>query len=150
MMHLTLHEILEKVAAAPSKAEKIDLLKQHNCLALRDVLKASFDDSIVFLLPKGIPKYESALSEEGMPPSDLKRRTVEFTYFIKGGMGEKLAPEKRERMFMGIVEGVDPKDAELLFAMKDKKLNRRYKGITKALVQQVWPNLIKDAEIIKI
>jgi|APCry1669189534_1035231.scaffolds.fasta_scaffold02760_10 Family of unknown function (DUF6433) len=144
MLNLTIHEILEKAGNASSRAEKIAILKQYNCLGLRDVLKAAFDDSIVFILPKGTPKYTSQLSEEGMPPSDLKRRTVEFSYFIKGGPGEKLSPQKRESLFMGVVEGVDPKDAEMLFAMKDKKFSGRYKGITKALVQEVWPNLIKD------
>jgi hypothetical protein len=45
-------------------------------------------------------------------------------------------------MFLQILEGIHPKDADLLIAMKDKELAGRYKGVTKALVQEVWPNLI--------
>jgi hypothetical protein len=44
---------------------------------------------------------------------------------------------------------VHPKDAEVLILMKDKKLiyknnTAHYKGITKKLVQEAFPNLIKD------
>ena len=51
--------------------------------------------------------------------------------------------KKQQRMFLQILEGIHPKDAEVLIAMKDKKFENRYDGITKALVQEVWPNLIR-------
>ena len=60
-MKMLVNEILEKVNSASKKAEKIELLKTHNCLALRDVLKANFDETIEFLLPEGTPLHDSEL-----------------------------------------------------------------------------------------
>lgn len=141
-MNYEIYEILEKAATAETRIDKIALLKKHDCLGLRDVLRGAFDDVIEWQLPQGTPPFTSGLSKEGMTPSSLKRQSKHLAYFCKGGPGEKLKPEKRERMFLQMLEGIHPKDAELLIAMKDKKLVGRYKGITKALVQEVWPNLI--------
>jgi hypothetical protein len=141
-MNLMIHEILEKAAAEPKRDGKIATLKKHNCLALRDVLRAAYDDSIVFTLPEGAPPYENKLSTDGNAAATLHSLTTRFTYFVKGGKGDKIPAIKRERIFLEIVEGVHPKEAELVIAMKDKKMASRYKGITKELVKEVWPKLI--------
>lgn len=141
-MNLMIHEILEKAAAESKKEDKIAVLRKHNCLALRDVLRAAFDDTIVFLLPPGAPEYENKLSTDGNAAASLHGLTTRFTYLVKGGKGDKLQPVKRERMFLEIIEGVHPKEAEMVIAMKDKKFEGRYKGVTKNLVKEVWPRLI--------
>ena len=141
-MNFEIYEILEKAGSAETKADKIAFLKKHDCLGLRDILRGAYDDTIEWQLPKGAPEFKSGVSKEGMSPTTLKRQSKHLGYFCKGGPGDSLMPVKRERMFLQILEGIHPKDADLLIAMKDKKLAGRYKGITKALVQEVWPNLI--------
>lgn len=141
-MKLEIYEILEKAAAAPTRVEKIEVLKQYNSLGLRDVLRAAYDDFIEFNLPPGVPEYKQSLSKEGMSPTSLQRQTPMMTYFVKKGKGDALNPMKRERMFLQLLEGIHPKDAEILVAIKEKKFAGKYKGITKALVQEVWPKLI--------
>ena len=54
-----------------------------------------------------------------------------------------MAP-KREKMWLAVLETVLPEDAKLFDMMKDKKLMGAYKGVTKKLVQDTWPNLIKE------
>ena len=44
-------------------------------------------------------------------------------------------------MFIEMLEAVHPKDAEILLCMKDKK--QLVKGLTKKLIQEVFPNLIQ-------
>ena len=141
-MNLMIHEILEKVAEAPTRKEKSDLLLKHNCLALRDVLRGAFDDSIEFLLPKGTPPYEADDAPHGYTRSSLMQQTKKFKYFVKGGPGERLQGPRRERMFIEILEGIHPQEAELIILMKDKKLDGVYKGLTKKLVKDTWPRLI--------
>ena len=41
-------EILEGAGKARSKAEKIEILRKHESWALKDVLRASFDPTVVF------------------------------------------------------------------------------------------------------
>jgi hypothetical protein len=45
-------------------------------------------------------------------------------------------------MFLQILETIHPKDADMILAMKDKKLETLYPGITRDLVKQTWPGLI--------
>lgn len=142
MKNLRIYEILHDVSNADNQDLKLQLLKQHNCLALRDVLRSAFDDSIVFTLPKGLPKYKSSLSTEGIAPADLRRETQRFTYFVKGGKGDALTQLKRESMFLMLLEGIHPEDAEVLGLCKEKNLQSKFPGITKDLVKLAWPKLI--------
>ncbi len=52
-MNLLINEVLQKVSNAKTKAEKKKLLLKYNTNALRALLIANFDDSIVSLLPPG-------------------------------------------------------------------------------------------------
>ena len=47
-------------------------------------------------------------------------------------------------MFVGLLERLDPQDAVMLIAIKDKKLS--YKGLTYKLVKDTWPELLPDIE----
>ena len=64
-----------------------------------------------------------------------------FQYFFKGGKGSMLQPMKRETMFVNLLETLHAEEAELLVLAKDRKL--KYKGITKKLIQDALPGLIK-------
>jgi len=142
-MALYVHEVLKKVSEEKTKEKKIALLKEHNSLALRNVLRGSFDDSLVFNLPEGVPPYRADDAPEGYTRSTLQHASKNFAYLIKDGPGKDLPSYKRERMFVEILEGVHPKEAEIVLAMKDKKLTKLYKTITKKLVEEAFPGLIK-------
>jgi hypothetical protein len=133
-----IYEVLELVEKATKKEEKIQILKSNESWALKDVLRATYDDSIQFLLPSGAPPYTA--SQEGSIPSTLLKQNTQFKFFVKGGAGEKMLPIKRERIFINILEAVHPKDAELLVKMINKE--SLGKTITKKLVQEAFPGLI--------
>lgn len=139
----TLHEALTDVGAAPSREEKVQRLHKWDTVALRYLLKGAYDDSLVFLLPEKEPPYEAA-SESTSPAIIQKQAKLNFKYFVKGGPGERMMAPKREKMFIGMLEVVHPDDAPLLIAMKDKKFQGLYKGVTKLAVQEAWPSLIKE------
>ena len=64
-MQLLLNEVLQKVSNAKTKAQKIKLLQEHNSPALRSVLIANFDDSVISMLPDGdVPYKENDAPEE--------------------------------------------------------------------------------------
>lgn len=135
-------EIFDFVQKAETKEERIAILKENNCLAVRDVLRAAFDDTIVFTVPPGAPPFKESLSKEGKAPTSLMRTTREFTYFVKYGKGDALKQTKRETLFLRMLEGIHPRDAKIVIAMKDKKLQEEYPALSKELVKTVWPNLI--------
>ena len=51
---------------------------------------------------------------------------------------------RRESMFVELLERVDPNDAILILAVKDRKLS--YKGLSYKLVKDTWPDLLPDIE----
>lgn len=141
-MNLMIHEVFEKVAQAPNRKEKIEVLQKYNCLAVRDILKGAFDETIQFLLPSGKPPYREDDAPYGYTRSSLHQQTKKLRYLVKGGPGENLPGPRRERMFIEILESVHPDEARLVLVMKDKKLEGKYKGLTKKLVSEAFPKLI--------
>jgi len=147
-MKLMIHEVLEKAAEASSKEEKIKILQENNHLALRDILRGGMDDTIIFTLPEGKPPHEDPV-KVGYSRNALYNQTKRFKYFVKGGPGDSLPAPKREKMFINILESIHPKEGELLLLMKDKRLIKsnntaHYSGITKKLVQEAFPGLIRE------
>ena len=132
-------EILQKVAEAKTRAEKIEILRQHDKnWAMKDLLRGTFDDAVQWLLPTGPVPYEPA--PDRSHPSDWSQHNKKLAYFVKGGRGTDMIKIKREKMFLDILETIHPQDAELLVGMINKKMP--IKGITKKLVQEAFPNLI--------
>jgi hypothetical protein len=139
----TLHEVLELVGKAPTKVDKAKVLKQYESVALKSILRGAFDDSLEFNLPKGSPPYEESRKGEARA-ANTHQSVKRLVYFMKGGQGDQIMAPKRERMFISIIETLLPEDAEIFIAMKDKKFMGLYKGVTKKLVQDTWPTLIKE------
>lgn len=138
---LNIYEILEKASAASGKAQKIKILRENETWALKDVLRATYDDSIEFLLPTGAaPPYEPAPEESH--PSNLLTQNKKFQYFVNTATARRLDKIKREKIFINLLESIHPKDAEVMLLVINKKTLG--KGITKKLVQEAFPGLIKS------
>lgn len=136
---LLIYEVFEKVSKAKTREDKINILRENESWALKDVLRGTFDDSIHWLLPAGSPPpYEPA--DPRSTPTNLLKQHKQFSYFVKGGKGTDMLTVKREGLFIRLLEQIHPKDAELLIEMINKKST--VKTLTKKLVQEAFPNLI--------
>ena len=93
---------------------------------------------------KMMHRTSGSFSRPSLTPKIQKQVKNNFKYFAKGGAGDNMMPAKREKMFLGMLSIVHPDDTPLLVAMKDKKFQGLYKGVTKLAVQEAWPNLIKE------
>ena len=129
-------EILEKVSAAKKKADKIKILKENESTALLTVLQGCYHPRIKLSLPEGAPPYEACDAHNA--PSNLHKKWKDFGYFT-GKQAQKLGKIKVERMFIQLLESIHPQDAKIVLQMKDKK---PFKGLTTAVVQEAYPNLI--------
>jgi hypothetical protein len=54
---LLFSEVLTKVNNAKDRAKKVEILKQYNHPSLRMLIKGSFDPSIEWEIPEGVPPY---------------------------------------------------------------------------------------------
>lgn len=71
--------------------------------------------------------------------SSIANEYTKFYNFVQGG-NPSLNSIKRELMFINILEGLHPREAEILALVKDKRLGERYK-ITKELVSEAYPDI---------
>ena len=138
-------ELLKDAGKLKTRKEKIEFLQNNNSMPLRTILKGAFDPALEFILPEGEPPYKKDGAPEGLSPSNLFKQMSYFQYFDKGGVGDNMSAAKRERLFIQLLESIHPAEAEIVLLMKDKKLGGVYKGITKKLVSDAFPGLIKGS-----
>ena len=130
-------EILTKVAKLKTKKDKIEYLQKYNTDALRMVIKASFDPKIEWALPEGDVPYRANEAPEGTEHTVLSQEARTLFNFIKGGNGQ-LTQNKRETMFVQMLEGLHADEAKLIVAAKDKKLHQVYKGLSANVVKEAF------------
>jgi len=162
-------EVLDLVSRQRSKAKKIAALKKYEHVSLKAVLIWNFDETIVTLLPEGdVPysgfedqtKYEGGVSAKitnevrkmhetgsfSLGSSDrnghttIRREFKNFYHFLKGG-NPGLSSIRRETMFINVLEGLHPLEAEIICLCKDGKLSDKY-NITKEVVSEAYPDII--------
>ena len=59
---------------------------------------------------------------------------------MKGG-NDTLSTVRRETMFIQMLEGLHPDEADILCLVKDKALVRKYPKITQGVVEQAYPDI---------
>jgi len=162
-------EILDLVSKQRSKAKKVEALQKYNHPALRMLLIWNFDESIVSALPEGPVPYSgyaeqttssgnlsTKITEEvrrmyevgsfsigtsdSSAKSTLRRESKHFYHFIRGG-NNGLTAIRRETMFINLLEGLHPLEAEIICLVKDKKLSDKY-NITKDVVSEAFPQIV--------
>ena len=130
-------EILGKLAKIKSKKEKVNHLKFYNDGSLRMVIKSSFDPKVKWLHPEGDVPYIPNDAPEGTEHSNLSYEARKLYHYIQGG-NPKLTQNKRESMFVQLLEALHPDEADVLVAAKDKMLHRKYKGLSENVVKEAF------------
>jgi len=159
------YEIFELVSKQRSKAKKIEVLKEYEHISLKCILIWNFDESVISLLPEGDVPYgdaddqsifsgslsdnitkeakggESATGQDldGRGKTSLRREYQNLYHFVRGG-NDSLTSIRRETMFINMLRGLHPKEAEVLILIKDKRLTDKYK-ITLDLVKESYPEI---------
>ncbi len=137
---LLISEVLRKVSNAKTKAEKVNLLRENNSQALRSLLIWNFDESVISMIPEGDVPYTPNDAPAGTDHTRLEQEARGLYRFVKGGQ-DSLKSLKRESMFVQLLEGLSAEEAELLCLVKDGNLNSKYKRITKAVIQEAFPQI---------
>jgi hypothetical protein len=132
-----LHEILTKVNNAKDKPRKLKVLKDHDSISLRQVLKGAFDPKIEWLLPKGDVPFNRNDAPVGTEHTILQQEAKRLYLFTKGG-DNTLSNNKRETLFIQMLEGLSAEESEFLVAVVNKKVNNKYKGFTGNLVKEAF------------
>lgn len=158
-------EILELTSKQRSNAKKIEVLKTYEHDALKSVLIWNFDETVISLLPEGdVPYgdvkdqnvYSGTLSDnlsreamggesatvqdlQGRGRTSLRKEYQNLYHYVKGG-NNTLSTIRREMMFINLLQGLHPKEAEVLVLTKDKNLTNKYK-VSFENVKEAYPEI---------
>jgi hypothetical protein len=160
-----IYEILELASKQRSNAKKVEVLKTYEHDSLKTIFIWNFDESVISLLPEGDVPYANAeeqtvysgtLSEnlsreaaggesatgqdlDGRGKTSLRREYQNLYHYVKGG-NAGLNTIRREMMFINLLTGLHPKEAEVLILTKDKRLSDKYK-ISFENVKEAYPDI---------
>jgi hypothetical protein len=160
-------EVLNLVSKQRSNAKKVELLKRYEHPSLKAIFIWNFDESITSVLPEGEVPYAAtneqnsfsgtltekindavdkmselgtnSLGSQDQGRSSIRKEYQKFYNFIKGG-NDGLSSLRRESMFINILQGLHPLEAEIVCLVKDKKLDTKYK-ITKENISEAYPDI---------
>jgi hypothetical protein len=160
-------EVFNLVSKQKSNLKKVEVLQKYSHPSIQTLFVWNFDESIVSILPEGDVPYasigeqnsfsgtisekitdavskmeemgSSSLGSQDQGRSSIRKEYQKFYNFVKGG-NDGLSSLRRETMFINLLQGLHPLEAEILCLIKDKKLETKYK-ITKEIVSQAYPNI---------
>ena len=133
-MKLGIAEILRKTSEIKDERERILYFRQHASHAVQIILNYAYDPDVVWELPAGAPPYKpnELVDQQHRLYSEVRKLYL----FVRGG-NPNLKPLRREQLYVELLEVVDPEDAKLLLAIKDKTIP--YPGITKEFINKAFP-----------
>ena len=161
------YEVFNAASKQRSKAKKVEGLKRYAHDSIMTVLIWNFDETAISVLPPGDVPYgtnrednsmtgtlsdkindavgkmaemgSNSLGSQDQGKSTIRKEYSKFYNFVKGG-NDSLSSLRRETMFINILEGLHPLEAEILVLVKDKRLSEKYK-ITKEVVSEAYPQI---------
>ena len=136
-----IHEILDLVGEQRTKAKRVDILKEYRDDSLTAILIWNFDDRVQSAVPGGQVPYKENEVPVGTDHTSLRREWKNLYHFIKGG-NDSLSGLRRETMFVQMLEGLHPKEAEIICLIKDKELESVYPKVTFDVVKQAFPDIV--------
>ena len=130
-------EIFTKINNAKDKPKKIEVLRKYNTPGMRMILKGAFDPKIVWELPEGTPPYIENEAPAGTEHTYLEVEARRLYNFAKGG-NNTINKIRKETLFIQMLEGLHASEAKVLIDVKNKSLNKTYKGLTSDMVKEAF------------
>jgi hypothetical protein len=135
-----IHEIFELASEQKTKAKRVAILKEYRDDSVTAVLIWNYDVKVVSAVPEGVVPFKQNDVPVGTDHTSLRREWKNLYHFIKGG-NDSLSAIRRETMFIQLLEGLHPKEAEIICYVKDKDLNSIYPKITLDVVKEAFPDI---------
>ena len=158
-------EVLELASVQRSSAKRVEVLKKYEHDSIKSILIWNFDESVISMIPEGEVPYgdpneqtvfDGSLSEnisremsggqsatgqdlDGRNKTSLRREWTGLYHFVRGG-NDALSKTRREMMFINLLRGLHPREAELLILVKDGLLTDKYR-LTKNMVTEAYPDI---------
>ena len=161
-------EVFDIVSKQKTNARKVEALQKFAHPCIKSLFIWNFDDTIKSALPPGDVPYAAvdemdsfrgtlsekiadavekmgelgtrSLGSQDQGRSSIRKEYQRFYNFVKGG-NDGLSSLRRETMFINVLQGLHPLEAEIICLVKDKRLEEKYK-ISKQNVSDAYPDII--------
>ena len=142
------HEVFDLLEQTKKVEDRVRILQENNTFEIQTILQGAFHPGVIFDLPEGAPPYTPDKGAPGCQPTPLHKQLIYLVNCVKGkgkfDEKDKYTRIRRETQFIKILEIAYEKDAEILIAMKDKKLNKMYPSLTVSLVRKAFPSILPN------
>ena len=132
-------EILQEINDNPDTL----LTKYKDNYAIKTLLQYAFDKNLKLILPEGEPPYKKDDAPLGMSPANFYQQVKKLYVFTRAD----LSAVRREQLFIQLLEGLHPSEAEVCILIKDQAITSKYPGITADLV--VKAGVVKDENVFR-
>jgi len=161
-------EVFDVVSKQRTNAKKVEALQKFAHPCIKSLFIWNFDETILSALPYGDVPYAAvdeqdsfkgtlsekiadavskmgelgtkSLGSQDQGRSSIRKEYQRFYNFVKGG-NDGLSSLRRETMFINVLQGLHPLEAEIVCLVKDKKLETKY-NISKENVSEAFPDII--------
>jgi hypothetical protein len=135
-------EIFDEFEEAKNKEERMAVIEKNLSQTLVDVLQLTFHPNCEWLIKEMPDNYKVPQDIlPGITSNSLAGQLRKLYMFKKGDpTAEKLTVEKRNQLLLQILEGLEPRDAEVLIGIFQK--DQGVKGLTYKFVKEAFPNLL--------
>jgi len=161
-------EIFDIASKQRSAAKKVEALQKFSHPCLKSLFIWNFDETVQSALPAGDVPYAAvdeqdsfkgtlsekiadavekmgemgsrSLGSQDQGRTSIRKEYAKFYNFVKGG-NDGLSSLRKETMFINLLQGLHPLEAEIICLVKDKKLETKYK-ISKDVVSDAFPDII--------
>jgi len=161
-------EVLDAASKQRTKAKKIEVLQRYAHDSIMALMIWNFDETAISVLPPGEVPYgntrednsvtgslsdkindavgkmsemgSNSLGSQDQGQASIRKEYTKFYNFLKGG-NDKLSSLRRETMFINILQGLHPLEAEIVCLIKDGRLSDSY-NITREVVAAAFPDII--------
>jgi hypothetical protein len=133
-------EIFAEFQKAPTRKEKIDVLRRYDSGRFREFLFLMFSPNVEFDVE--IPKtYKVNPEPEGMTMSTLHIEVTRLYRFIKGHPKKSvgLTGEKQQNLLINVLESIHKDEAELLIKVMKREAKIPY--LTSQIVKEAFPGI---------
>lgn len=136
----TLGEVLKETQDAKTLKAKVEVLKENESKALRQILKLAFDggENYKWLLPNEKTPYEPNECPIGEGHRTIQGEIKRFYMFLDVPASKDITQLKRESKWISMLESFDAQEAEIMEQIRLGKLEK----ISRKAVEQAFPKLL--------
>ena len=140
MIRTSISKVISDTAACKSVKAKVENLQKHDAVPLRQVLRLIYDENVEFLLPDTPPPFKD--NELVDLDTMLYREARRLRIFFLGGGYDNLNKNRREALFIQLLEDLNPDDSKIL--AENMISHTPIKGLTKKTLEAAFPTLFTD------